>query len=89
MKDYDRPVGFAEVLALTASTALAVPPLAARALIQTEGQNVRWRDDGTAPTATTGMLLTSGSTLIYTGELSKLRFIEVAASAKLNVAFYR
>ena len=56
-------------------------------MIGCEGQAVRWRDDGTAPTASAGMELQPGQALIYDGPLGTIQFIQEAASAKLNVAF--
>ena len=59
--------------------------------VQAEAQNVRWTDDGsTTPTASLGFVLTAGSTLLIDtlGPATKLKFIEVTASAKLNVSFY-
>lgn len=84
------PQGFQQITSLSASTALTVPTGAKVALIQAETQSVRWRPDGstTAPTASVGMLLAAGETLPYTGDLSKIRFIETTASAKLNVAYF-
>lgn len=58
------------------------------ALIQALNQNVRWRDDGTNPTDTVGMRLHAGETMFYVGDLRKIRFIEEAASAQLNVSVY-
>jgi len=58
------------------------------ALIQAETQNVRWRDDGTAPTASVGHILAAGETMFYEGDMNNLKFIEVTTSAKLNVTFY-
>ncbi|UCH46493.1 MAG: hypothetical protein JSU95_10195 [Betaproteobacteria bacterium] len=58
------------------------------AVIVAEGQSVRWRDDGIAPTATVGMPLAVGATLNYDGDLNKIKFIETAASAKINVSYY-
>ena len=55
---------------------------------QAKVADVRWRDDGVAPTATVGMVLPAGGELRYDGNLSAIRFIESAASAQLNVAFY-
>lgn len=80
--------GFQQITVLTASTGLTVPASAAMALIQAESQSVRWRDDGTAPTAAIGMILSPGDVLVYNGSLGAIRFIEVAASAKLNVTYY-
>jgi hypothetical protein len=58
------------------------------ALVQAETQNVRWRDDGTAPTTTVGHVLAAGESMLYEGDLNQIKFIEVTASAKLNVTFY-
>ena len=58
------------------------------AVIQCTGQNVRWRDDGTAPTASVGMTLVVGDTLYYDGDLNAIRFIEVTTTAVLNVSYY-
>lgn len=91
MPAFNQPLGFANVATLTASAALpAVPggtgPL--MAMIRAEGQPVRWRDDGTPPTASVGMLLNVGETLNYDGDLAAIRFIQTAATASLSVAFY-
>lgn len=82
--------GFQQITSLSASTGLTVPAGAKVALIQAETQSVRWRPDGstTAPTASVGMLLAAGETLPFTGDLSKIRFIQTTASAKLNVAYF-
>jgi hypothetical protein len=54
-----------------------------------ETQAVRWRDDGTNPTATVGMPLAVGDTLFLdTSALAVVKFIEQTASAKLNVSYY-
>ena len=58
------------------------------ALLQAVGQNIRWRDDGTDPTAVVGMLLLVGNPLPYYGDLKAIRFIETAVSAELNVSVY-
>lgn len=81
---------FQQITALSSATALTVPSGAKVALIQAESQSVRWRPDGstTAPTASVGMVLAAGETLPFTGDLSTIRFIETAASAKLNVAYF-
>lgn len=82
------PLGYQQLTNLAASTALT-PPVGARiALVHPESQNVRWRDDGTAPSATVGMRLPVGAELRYTGNLAAIRFIEETASAKINVSYY-
>ena len=80
--------GYQQITSLSAATALTVPSAAKVALIQAETQSVRWRDDGSDPTASVGMVVAAGETLFYTGDLSKLKFIETTTSAKLNVAYY-
>lgn len=54
----------------------------------TANKYVRYRDDGTAPTATTGISIAPGEKLIYDGNFADLQFIEESASAKLNVSYY-
>ena len=80
--------GYQQLTSLSSATALTVPTDARIALIQAEDQSVRWRDDGTDPTTTVGMLMPSTVVLEYDGQLANLRFIEVSASAKLNVSYY-
>jgi len=58
------------------------------AIIIPETQAVRWRDDGTDPTSTVGMPLAAGVALQYDGDLTKIRFIESTAGAKLNISYY-
>lgn len=58
-------------------------------LVTAELQNVRWRDDGTAPTAAIGHILEAGKSMYYDfSKLANLKFIEETASAKLNVSYY-
>lgn len=89
MSDYLKALGYQQMTSLAAATAPTVPVGTTMMLVMVEGQDVRWRDDGTAPTATVGMLVTVGQTLQYdAGQLAVLKFIEVAASAKCNLSYY-
>jgi hypothetical protein len=81
--------GYQQITSLSAATALTVPTGATSVLITVESQAVRWRDDGTNPTATVGMPLAVGQSIAYAGDLSLLKFIEQTASAKLNVSYYQ
>lgn len=83
-----KPLGYQQITSLSSATALTVPRGATVALIQPGVQAVRWRDDGTDPTASVGMPLAVGETIPYTGFLENLKFIEQTASAKLNVSYY-
>jgi hypothetical protein len=88
--------GYQQITTLTASTGLTIPTLAPDglnakpvfALILAEGAPVRWRDDGTAPTASVGMPLAVGVPLQYDGDLTKIRFIQQSASGILNISYY-
>jgi hypothetical protein len=81
-------LGYQQITSLSASTALTVPAGATMALIVPETQAVRWRDDGTAPTASVGMPVAVGSFLNYDGDLKNIRFIQQTASATINVSYY-
>jgi hypothetical protein len=89
-------LGYQQISTLSSATGLTIPQtdlngLACKpsiAIIVAEGAAVRWRDDGTAPTASVGMPLATGVTLQYDGDLSQIQFIEQAASAKLNISYY-
>lgn len=87
-------MGYQQITALSSAVGLTLPSNAdgykpVRALIIAKTQAVRWRDDGTDPSATVGMPLAVGDVLDYDGDLNKIKFIEQAASAELNISFYR
>lgn len=75
-----------------ASFGTAIPEGARVAIIQGHTADVRWRDDGTSPAKaiTGGMLLAADDSFLYTGELSKLEFVEAAnaVTAGVNISFY-
>jgi hypothetical protein len=89
-------LGYQQITSLSAATGLTVPSrdlngLACKpsiAMITPETQGVRWRDDDTDPTNSVGMPLAAGTTLQYDGDLTKIKFIEQTASAKLNISYY-
>lgn len=57
--------------------------------IAISAQDVRWRDDGTMPTATVGMPQAAGTILDYQGrDLFKLRFISQVPGAILDIICY-
>lgn len=80
--------GYQQITDVSAAVGLTVPSGAAYAIIQCESQAVRWRDDGTNPTAGVGMRLLTTGELYYDGDLSAIKFIQEAATAKLNVSYY-
>ena len=86
---FREPVGYQQITSLSAAAALTVPTDARLAIIQAETQAVRWRDDGTDPTTGVGMYMAALDTVIYNGKLSAIKFIEVTASAKLNITYFK
>jgi hypothetical protein len=83
-------LGYYQLTSLSGPAAIPTPPAGATmAIITAEGQNVRWRSDGTNPTSTVGYPLYVGAELVYTAaNLSKLVFIEMNPSATLNIYFW-
>ena len=60
-----------------------------RCLMMCEAQIVRFTDDlDVAPTAAIGFPMTVGTWYEYSGDLSKLRFIQAAATAILHILYY-
>ena len=87
------PVGL-QVISLTNSTAVAIngtvrPSTFLR--ISVETNDVRYRDDGTAPTLTTGLLLQSDAVYEFSGfnNTSLLKFQRATGSATVTIAGYR
>jgi hypothetical protein len=83
------PKGYQQ-LTLTTNTAtgLTVPSPARFASIVVETQDVRFRDDGTDPTASVGMIIEAGGSLWYNGNINAIKFIEVASGAVVNICYY-
>jgi hypothetical protein len=68
----------------------AVPTGSTFCIVQAESQNLRWRDDGTSPTASVGNVIAAGESVVFAGkQLSTVKLIEVTASAKANISFYK
>ena len=76
-----------------ASPTLTAEATVKRAVITVEDDQVRYREDGTAPSSSEGHLLNVGDTLQYldgdyTSVLGNLLFIRVTADAKLKITYY-
>lgn len=85
----ERALGYQQITSLASATGLTVPAGTSFCMVIPETQAVRWRDDGTDPTATIGYPLAVGSELRYTAaQLGALKFIEQTASAKINICYY-
>lgn len=85
-----KPLGYQQLTVSSTAVALTVPTNAEAALVDVESNDVRWRDDGTNPTASVGKYLSSGTHYTFIGaeELAALKFIRVSADAKLNITYY-
>ena len=84
------PNGDEQITGLNTVKTLTPPTDSRIALLQAEDQDIRWRDNGQAPTSSVGMILGSGLDIIYVGNnLAAIQFIETTASAKLNVSYYK
>jgi len=82
------PLGYQQITSLSSVQGLSPPPQSRVALIQAVTQPVRWRDDGVDPDANTGMVLEAARDMLFTSDLTAVRFIETAASAEINVSYY-
>lgn len=85
--------GFAQVATSGTAAALTnIPAGTERAWIQAESANVRWRADGTAPTASVGMTILTTATqpleLSIAAGLRTAQFISESGSPKLNITYF-
>lgn len=81
------PAGFQQITTGASASALTVPGGATYALVQADAA-IRYRDDGTNPTATVGILISAAGVLFYTGSLAAFRLIGVVVGATVNIAYY-
>lgn len=82
------PLGYQQITSLAAAVGLTVPKGATWAIISCETQAVRYMADGTTPTAAVGQPLPVNTDLPFSGDLTRVKFIEQVASAKLNVTYF-
>lgn len=75
-------------LSVATATSLTVPTGATIAQICVETAGVRYRDDGTAPTASSGMPVPPGTCFQYAGPLSSIQFIAQSGSPTIDVLYY-
>jgi hypothetical protein len=90
------PLGFRQIgssalgSAAKLSANCTIPVGATMVYLQAESANVRYRDDGAAPTTAIGNLILSGNPgIFYNGSIKALQFIGASGSPVLDVAFYR
>jgi len=83
----------AVALTLPGSATTRIKPT--HAIIQVNANSVRYRADGTAPTATAGILVPAGANIEwmdteqnYASRIERVQFIGVSGTATLEVAFF-
>lgn len=72
-------------------TAVSLTPATGATMTQicVETAAVRYRDDGTAPTASLGIPVAAGTCFQYSGPLSAVQFIAQSSAATIDVAYYK
>lgn len=82
--------GYEQLTISTSVISLTVPRLAKMAVITVETEPIRYRDDGTAVTASVGTLLKADGSLVVCGKsMDTIGFIRDGASdATINVNYY-
>lgn len=82
------PKGYQQITSLSSAASLTVPAGATCAEIVVEGAAIRWREDGTNPTASVGMPMDAGTSRFHTTALTAFRAIQQASGAVLNIHYY-
>jgi hypothetical protein len=83
------PLGYQQITDLSAAVALTVPLGTVYVIFKPNTQAIRYRDDGTDPTASVGYPVAAGAEYIYTGACpTALKLIQTTASATLDVLYY-
>ena len=77
---------------LTASLTAGIPSEARHALFYPEVQDVRWRADGTNPTASVGMVMEKDALHVFEnqrGIFDNMKLISASSSSTVNVHFFK
>ena len=84
------PLGYAQLTPVS-STALTTFAGYTYCIVQAEGQTIRFRDDGVAPTTTVGMQIFPGGSVTFSGtaEVSAVRVIQTATGGLVDESCYK
>jgi hypothetical protein len=83
-----RILGYQQITSLAAATALTFPAGTGKIILRPAAQAVRFRADGTNPTASVGFPIQVGERFeLETSSLNAFRVIEQAGSAALEVLY--
>lgn len=92
IKVEERPQGYEQLAVADTAVGLAsIPTNADKAVIVVEDATIRWRDDGTAPTATVGTKSFVNTTIILDGRQKLEQFEAIrqgSTSANLSINYY-
>lgn len=87
-----QPLGYVQMSVTTVVNLSTIPsnPAPSKVAITTETNNIRYRDDGSDPTASVGMLIkTTDPIFVYDGtKIASVRIVSVTGTAVVNVAYY-
>ena len=86
---YGKITATASAVGLSSVPSIGIPAGATLVIVEPEGADARYRDDGTNPTASSGMRLGDGARLAYSGDLTQIKFIAQTGTAAFNVIFYK
>jgi hypothetical protein len=83
--------GFQQMTSISSATAPTVPSETDWAWVQAEGANVRFRLDGTSPTASVGLILADNDPPVEmpVWMLNNVEFIQETATAKVNIQYFK
>lgn len=93
-----KPIGYAQLTVTNVSQLLpnqGVAQQANKAIMQIETQgNIRWRDDGVAPTSTVGMPLYAGNAVEFDTDqsINNVQVIlssDTSSNVTLNISYYQ
>lgn len=91
-----KPAGYRQLAVSNTAVGLAsatggIPTYATRAVITVETDAIRWRDDGTDPSATVGMPVAANASfeLSSAESIAAFKTIRVTTDAKINITYYK
>lgn len=83
------PLGFQQLSVSNTAVGFTPPAGATYCAFEVETNAVRWRDDGTNPTASVGFLQAPPDKWTYASSLTALKFIRASADATVDISCYK
>lgn len=82
------PLGHAEATVGTSPVGLPSIPANARRVVLRSGEELTYTDDGTAPSATHGMIIPAATVFVYDTEPTTAFQMRCAVSSDVRIAYY-